>query len=177
MSNNTNNSNNTKNFIQLQNICNQVTLSNLSNIPILAVFELLITTSSPPIGFSLTYTESNAIMIKSNTTSSLAKKPTTLDQSLNENKKSSVASQPDEIKLTVYLKLNSQGLNLPYLPINLTTSKNGQVSTSEATGIYGPLNLRTTVKLGYTFVKQNQIYKWTLLNINLIFTNKQSFTN
>ena len=165
-------SNNTKNIIQLQNICNQITLSNLSSVPILANFEVLVITSSPPIGFSLTYTDTTAILIKSQMTSSLAKKTSTLDQTLNENKRSNLNSIPEEIKLTVYVKLNNHGLNLPYLPISLSSSKNGRVSTSEATGIYGPLNLRTTVKLGYTFVKQNQIYKWTLLNLNLIFTNK-----
>jgi hypothetical protein len=154
----------TSNVIQLQNICNQVTVYNYSSETIPGPITLEILTNGIPIGFSLIY-QTN-ISCKPNESVSLTRKN---PNSSTEDSRKRTTDEPYGITLAAGITINGNHLNNNYLPINLETGLNGVLATSKATGIYPPLNIRTQLKLDYTYVRNSTLYKWSLINIGITF--------
>ena len=79
---------------------------------------------------------------------------------------------PYEVSLLVNILINGIPTTPLNIPITLINSTNGQVNNLVATSIYDILNIRTRLQIGYTYVKNDVDYKWTIISIQLTLTDK-----
>ena len=150
-------------ILQLQAITNSIIINNYSSYPINQL-QLNIVTTSQPIGFSLIY--NNMFIIPSQTSPII---PTT-----NQSTPYKVVKQntiPYEVSLLVNILINGIPTTPLNIPITLINSTNGQVTNLVATSIYDILNIRTSLQIGYTYVKNDVDYKWTIISIQLTLTD------